>query len=338
MMKIFNHTKWIVAVTLLFPSSVTSFADESDLPKASAANPQIAEEQESDAIDVFQAIDDGLVEVKFVARSATKGRVVMTNKTDKPVEIQFPEAFAGVPVLRQFGGGGGFGGGGLGGGGLGGGGGNQGVGGGFGGGGGGNRGGGGGGGRFSIPPEKIERADVTLLCLDHGLKDPSSSKPYELRPIEDVVANAATVEVVKAYGNGSLPLASSQAAVWHLNSDVSWIELANKLSGTARHAVRNHYFSQAEIRMAIAISHQAEAMTADEELERRNWVPPRLREQTPEQVEELPVSESESIESESEQGSLDKELSTKDFEFLKGERDAPAADAQNPVPAENSGL
>ena len=337
-MKILNYTKWLLAATLLLPCSMTSFANESSSEKAPTAEPELAEGQESEAIDVFQAIDEGLVDVKFVARSATKGRLVMTNKTEEPVEIQFPEAFAGVPVLRQFGGGGGgFGGGGLGGGGLGGGGGNQGVGGGLGGGGGGRGGGGrggGGGGRFSIAPEKIERADVTLLCLDHGLKDPSSSKPYELRPIEDVVADAATVELVKAYGNGTLPFAASQAAVWHLNSGVSWIDLSNKLTGTARHAVRNRYFSPAEIRVAIALAHQAEAMTAGVELERPNWVPPRLRDHTPEQVEQLPISESESTRPDSGRGSFEKELSKGDFEFLKGQADSPGEKPQDPGPAE----
>ena len=178
--------------------------------------------KKTEALDLFQAIDDGLVDVKFVARSDSKGRLVMTNKTDQPIDVEIPEVFAGVPVLSQFGGGGGgFGGGG---GGLGGGGGNQSVGGGGGRGGGGRGGGGRGGGGFNIPPEKVTRVDVPLVCLDHGLKDPSSSKPYEIRPIEDVVDSPAVIEVVKAFANGELPRGASQAAVWHLNSEVSWID------------------------------------------------------------------------------------------------------------------
>jgi len=234
-------------------------------------------ETEAEPVGLFDAIDQGLVDVKFIAKSSTRGRLVVTNKTQEEVNFLVPEAFAGIPVLRQFGGGGGGRGGG--GGGFGGGGGQQGVGGG-GGRGGGGRGGGGRGG-FNIAPEKIRRIDVPLVCLDHGLKDPSSSKPYEIRPIEDVVNSPALVEIVKAYANGDLPYGASQAAVWNINSEVSWIDLASKLTGTKRSLVRESYFSSSEIRAAMAIVHRAEALTEGETIERRNWTPPSESESTP---------------------------------------------------------
>lgn len=118
--------------------------------------------------------------------------------------------------------------------------------------------------------------------MDHGLKDPSSSKPYEIRPIEDVVDSPALIEIVKAFANGELPRGATQAAVWHLNSDVSWIELANKLTGTKRQFVREPYFSGAEIRAAMAIVSQAEAMTEGQTVERRNWKSPSQEELTEE--------------------------------------------------------
>jgi hypothetical protein len=151
-----------------------------------------------------------------------------------------------------------------------------------GGGGGGGR--GGGGGDFNIRPEKVRRVDVPLICLDHGLKDPSSSKPYEIRPIEDVVDSPAVIEIVKAFANGELPRGASQAAVWHLHSDVSWIDLANKLTGTKRQFVRNPYFSGADIRVAMAIVHQAEVMTVGQTVERRNWKSPSQKQFTEETV------------------------------------------------------
>ncbi len=223
-------------------------------------------------VDLFDAIDQGLVDAKFVARSAEKGRLVLTNKTKEPVSVLIPEAFAGVPTLSQFGGGGGGGGGGgLGGGG--GGGGQQSVGGGGGGGGRGGGGGGrgGGGGAFNIAPEKIGRLDVPLLCLDHGLRDPSSSKPYEVRPIEDVVESPALIEIVKAYANGEIPRGASQAAAWHINSHVSWNDLAAKQTGTIRSLVRNAYFSRNEMQAAMTLVQRAETMTAGQKVERRNW-------------------------------------------------------------------
>ena len=246
---------------------------------------------EVEAIDLFDAIDQGLVDAKFVARSAEKGRLVLTNKTEEPVNVLIPEAFAGVPTLSQFGGGGG--GGGQGGGG---GGGQQSVGG---GGGGGGRGGGGGGGRggggFNIAPEKIGRIDVPLICLDHGLRDPSSSKPYEVRPIEDVVKSPALIEIVKAYANGEIPRGASQAAAWHINSGVSWNALAAKLTGTKRHMVRNPYFSRNEMQAARSIVTRAETMTAGQKVKPRNWKSPSQKaaeKSSAESSEEQPAEES----------------------------------------------
>ena len=257
------HELLILGAIVGFLTDTTARADDESpaLPSVEAEN--------SPGVDLFDALDQGLVDAKFVARDSARGRLVLTNKTKEPLDILVPEAFAGVPVMRQFGGGGGGRGGG--GGGMGGGGGGQQN---VGGGGGGGRGGGfggGGGGAFNIPPEDITRIDVPLLCLDHGLKDPSSSKPYEVRPIEDVVDNPAVIEIVKAYANGELPRSASQAATWHLNSRVNWIELASKLTGTKRNFVREPYFSRGELRTAMLIVNQAEAITAGQVVKRRNW-------------------------------------------------------------------
>lgn len=276
-MNTLKQTKWQLPLILLALGALATPIQAKDVaaaqPKADepkATEPVADQPLSSQPLDLFDAIDQGKVDAKFVARSAAKGRLVLTNKTDEPVNVLVPDAFAGVPVLRQFGGGGGGLGGG--GGGLGGGGGGQSVG----GGGGGGRGGGGrgGGGAFNIAPERIERIDVPLLCLDHGLRDPSSSKPYEIRPIEDVVTSPALVEIVKAYANGELPRGASQAAAWHINSGVSWNELAAKLTGTKRNINRSPYFSRDEIQAAMAIVNRAETMTAGDEIYPRNWKSP----------------------------------------------------------------
>ena len=165
-----------------------------------------------------------------------------------------------MPVLAQFGGGGGGrggGGGGFGGGGpaaasnpSGGGG----------GGGGGGQGGGGGGGFFSIPPEQTTKIDVAVLCLDHGLRDPSSSKPYKMVPASDHIDNPAVIELLKAFGRGELDHDAAQAAAWHLNSDLSWDELAAKLSGTRRSFSRKPYFSADAIRAGMAYANEAQRL------------------------------------------------------------------------------
>ena len=113
------------------------FALSAETTKAQSSNVE--------SVPLFQAEDSEKVAVRFIPRDATKANILVKNLTDQPLTIELPRRFAAVPVLAQFGGGGGFGGGGQGGGGggFGGGGGGQGVGGGAGGGGGGGFGGGG---------------------------------------------------------------------------------------------------------------------------------------------------------------------------------------------------
>jgi hypothetical protein len=200
-------------------------------------------------------MENGDLDVTIIAKSDRAGRVIIANKTGGPVEIKLPEAFAAVPVAAQFGGGGGGqGGGGQGGGG---GGGQQSGGGGFGGGGGGGQGGGGGGGVFSIPPDETAKLPVALVCLDHGLKNPSSSKPYKLVPAESHVTKPAVIELLKAFGRGELNHGAAQAAAWNLNSEMSWDALASKQTGTVRNINRSPYFSAAQIRAGMAYAEEA---------------------------------------------------------------------------------
>jgi hypothetical protein len=219
----------------------------------------------ADTVGLFEAMDDGRVDVTFIAKSDKAARILITNRQKQPVHLQLPEAFVGVPVLAQgFGGGGGGrggGGGGFGGGGggLGGGGGQQSVGGGLGGGGGGLGGGGlgGGGGVFSVPPEKTAKINVPVVCLNHGLQNPSSSNKYKIVPAEEHLDRPAVVELLKAFGRGELHHASTQAAAWHLNNDISWQQLATKLQGTRRSPRRPPYFSRQEIQAGMAYANEA---------------------------------------------------------------------------------
>lgn len=216
--------------------------------------------------DFFEAMEKGLVDVKFIARNDRAARLIIANKLKDGVNLRMPEAFAAVPeaVLAQFGGGG-LGGGGLGGGtGIGGGG-AQGVGGGLGGGGGGLGGGGlgGGGGVFSVPPEKVGKINLPVVCLDHGKKDPSSSMPYRIIPAEQYVKDSATIELLKAFGRGELQHDAAQAATWHLNNGLTWEQLATKRQGTERSIVRPPYFAPQSLQAALAYATEAERLAKE---------------------------------------------------------------------------
>jgi hypothetical protein len=217
---------------------------------AKAVEPQVPAKE----VELFAGMKSGDLDVQIIARNDHAGRVIIANKTGQPVNIELPEAFAAVPVAAQFGGGGGGGGGGFGGGGGGGGGGQQSGGGGFGGGG---QGGGGGGGVFSIPPEETAKINVELVCLDHGLRDPSSSKPYKLVPAAEHIDKPAVIELLKAVGRGELEHGAAQAAAWNLNSDMPWNALAAKQTGTIRNIHRSPYFSADQIRAGMAYAQEA---------------------------------------------------------------------------------
>jgi hypothetical protein len=248
---------WIFLGVILFLGSAGAIRS---MAANSTAEPAVVAGA-AGAVEFFQAMEEGQVDVKFIAKSDRAARILITNKTQQPIDLQLPEAFAGVPVLAQIGGGG-FGGGGRGGAGGGfggGGGGGQSVGGGFGGGGGGLGGGGlgGGGGVFSIPPEETAKINVPVVCLDHGLKNPSSANKYMIVPAEEHLDRPAVIELLKAFGRGELQHGAAQAAAWHLNSDLSWNELAAKLQGTRRSLSRPPYFNREEIQAGMAYASEA---------------------------------------------------------------------------------
>jgi hypothetical protein len=89
------------------------------------------------------------------------------------------------------------------------------------------------------------------------LRDPSSSRPYEIVPAEEHIANPAVIELLKAFGNGGLDHQSVQAAAWHLNNELSWNELAAKLQGTRRSPSRPPYFSRQQIQAGMAYAAEA---------------------------------------------------------------------------------
>jgi hypothetical protein len=263
---------------------------------ATAANAKKKSDSETSkapakSVEFFKAMDDGELEVKFIARNDHAARVLITNTTNQPLDIEMPEAFVGVPVLAQIGGGG-FGGGGRGGGGGGlggGGGGQQSVGGGGLGGGGGGL--GGGGGQFSIPPEQTAKINVAVVCLDHGLRDPSSSRPYKIVPADVHIDKPEVIELLKAFGRGGLDHQSVQAAAWHLNNDLSWAQIAATLEGTRRSPSRPPYFSRKQIQAGLAYATEATRLA---EVNAESYREQREKRLADEKASELDSSESRS--------------------------------------------
>jgi hypothetical protein len=200
-------------------------------------------------VELFSAMEKGQIDVKLLPKDSTQCRIFITNKTDKPLSIKLPEAFAGVPVLAQAAGGGAAGGGAgrshsnnqeqsTGGG--------MGMMGGMGG-----MGGGGGMGMFNIAPEKVGQLKATTVCLDHGLREPRPNVPYQIKPIESATSKPAVQMLCKLVGQGALSQRAAQVAAWHLNNNMSLEQLAAKRLHYAN-GTSAPYFSAQELQAGMA--------------------------------------------------------------------------------------
>lgn len=207
-------------------------------------------------LELFAAMKNGDIDVKFIAKNDSAGQLIVKNKTKQPVSIQLPKAFAATPVLAQIGGGGTRGGGGsntnngnqnqsMGGGMM----------------GGGGMGGGGmmGGGGFNIAPEAIGKLSMPIVCLEHGKKDPTAKVPYEIKPIEQYTKDPNLQELCAMVGSGQLPQHAAQAAAWHIANDMSWSDLASKQRSEIGQPDRP-YFSQQELQAATMIAAEAKRL------------------------------------------------------------------------------
>ncbi|HEY2895364.1 MAG TPA: hypothetical protein VGJ16_14160 [Pirellulales bacterium] len=264
-----------VAFFLAIPFSVASLGATASTAAAPAAKSSRAKAQAKEVpatVDMFDGMKSGDLDVKLIAMDATQGNVIIKNKTKKPLSVKLPNAFAGVPVLAQRGGGGLGGGGGMGGmggmngmgGGM-----NQGMGGGMGGMGMGGMGGMGGGGMggmgmggmggmMNIPAEKTTKFKVPLVCLEHGKLDPRASVPYEIRPIESFTQNTAVQQLCSMLGEGQLNQRVAQVAAWNLANGMSFEQLAAKQLEELGSPPRS-FFTPQEVQAAMGVANQAVA-------------------------------------------------------------------------------
>lgn len=230
--------------------------------------------------ELFAGIDADLIDVKFIAQDASKANVLLQNNTDRVLHIQLPNAFAAVPVLAQFGPGGGQNGGfdmfGQGGGG---GGNTQGVGGGF------NMGQGQGlgqgfgqqgfgqgqgqgfrfGGLMRIPPGKTRKLKATTVCLEHGKPEPNPRLAYRIIPIKQFTSDQRVADLCSKLAQGKVSQDVAQAAAWHLSNGLSWERLVGLNRIESPYLGKIPYFSAAELDKARKLVGSLTAKVAAED-------------------------------------------------------------------------
>ncbi len=204
----------------------------------------VAPEESLEHIDVFAGIERGVLDVKMLPQDALGGNLLIENKGEKPLNVDFPPAFIGKQVLKQFPMQPGAANGGPGGGGAGGqpgGSGAQVLGGGIGqaqnqnngaagnpGGAGRGNGNGLGNGFFSVPTDKIIRVAYRSACLEHGKPDPTPRMTYRISKIEEFSDDPVLAETLKLVASGEHDPQASQAVAWHVANKLSWKQLGEK--------------------------------------------------------------------------------------------------------------
>ncbi len=219
-------------------------------------------------VELFAAVKAQQVDLKLVPKDARQATVMIKNKTDRPLSIKLPAAFAGVPVLAQNIGGGNNRGGGN----------NsssssssQSMGGGFGGGmmGGGMM----GGGFFDVGPDRVGKIKVATVCLEHGKEDPNPRVAYELKPIADFTEKAELAEVCKLLASDAIDQATAQAAAWHLSDGLSFQQLAQKVRVQHLNGQVEMYFHPQQLAAAmrvVQLAHQQVRQREVDEAESRS--------------------------------------------------------------------
>lgn len=211
-------------------------------------------------VELFSAMDAGEIEVRLVPKDSQQATVVITNKTQRPLSVRLPAAFAGVPVLAQqpfLGGANNFNNNQFNNGGA-----NQAVGGGFNqqgqfGQGNGNPFGNQPNGIFNVEPEKSRKLKVSVLCLEHGKKDPHVGVKYQIIPIASYTKQPEVQEVCRLLGGGANQPAA-QAAAWHLANGKSWSELTEMLAAKHLNGRSEVLFSAEQLLIAKKIARLAQ--------------------------------------------------------------------------------
>lgn len=212
---------------------------------------------EDETVQLFSAIEAGQLEVRLIPKDSTQCRVLITNRSDRPLNVALPEAFAGVPVLAQFdpfanfpnnnrnnnnngaqmlGVGNQFG--------------NQGNQ--F-----GNQGnnfgpfnmnqGGNNFAPFNIAPEKVAQLKLPAVCLEHGKPNPRPAIPYRIKPIAEATDKPEVRALCGMLGRGEISQRSAQAAAWHLNNEMSWDQLRAKRAQIVFGQLRAPFFTRREL-------------------------------------------------------------------------------------------
>ncbi len=201
------------------------------LPKASTAlpakpvvelSPIGAPPPGTEVLEMFAAMDRGELAVRLLPEKDQKARLELENRTDRPLTVRVPASFGGRFILAGVGAAApqGFGAGPA---------------------------TGGGPGFFCIPPEKVGCVRARTACLDESKPEPSPGMVYEVCRLEELTEQPAVQRLCGMLGDPHTDPRAVQAAVWHLNCDLSWRQLAARLRSLGGPHGTQRFFTRQQI-------------------------------------------------------------------------------------------
>ncbi|MEX0726818.1 MAG: hypothetical protein WD065_11145, partial [Planctomycetaceae bacterium] len=94
-----------LAICLMLISASSSDANSrARKPKRPITKPKF--DPDAERVELFQGIEDGQFDARIIAKNALQGKILIENKTDKPLTVELPDSIVAVHILKQFGGGG----------------------------------------------------------------------------------------------------------------------------------------------------------------------------------------------------------------------------------------
>ena len=238
---------------------------------------------QAEQVEIFDAMDTGLVTVKLIPKNALGGTLLNENKTDTPLTVKIPDAVAAVSIHSQLGNQGLMG---LGnpGGGNNQAGGQQALGGGIGqpqgnglpgiGGQNGQIGAPNGQGFFSIPAEKVISLPFNSVCLEHGKPEPGGNSRYTLVPITRISRDPVLRQLLTVVATGKVDQKATQAAAWHLANKLSFQTLSEKTTLHLGTLTPIPDFSREQIQEAEKLVDEARHKAADAEVTKAEQIQP----------------------------------------------------------------
>jgi hypothetical protein len=183
--------------------------------------PSVSRAQQSAMISVFDAIDNGQLDVRVVAKHANQLTIMLHNTTEQPLVVKLPSVFAAVPVLPEQ-----------------------------------QRlsaastqpqslgigyssptirkvappgngqlwGAVNSGGVLQVGPGRVVRRTLRSVCLEYGSPEPTPKDKYKLARIEDVESNKYVSRLLGYLRADSHRVI--QLAAWHLNNKMTWQQLS----------------------------------------------------------------------------------------------------------------